>query len=256
MIDLHCHILPEIDDGPVSLEETKAMLAIAKNEGISTIAATHHFYEEEDTVELYLKAVSDARIRTQPIIDEQELDICIIGGAEVFISPFISELKDIEKLCINNSRYLLIELPMADIPQYTEDVVYQLNLKGIRPIIAHPERNRRIISDPNALLPLITLGALAQANTGSITGLFGKQVQKSAKKLIKHNMIHAVASDAHSPRRRGPYMREAARMVTKWVGGPIAKTILEEIPNAIVNDEYIEKSQPTRPYPGLFSRGR
>ena len=150
MIDLHCHIYPKIDDGPVSLDETKAMLSIAKKEGISTIVATHHFYEEEHTVESYLKAVNDARIRTQPIIDELELDICIIGGAEVFISPFIAELKDIEKLCINGSRYLLIELPMAEIPQYTEDVIYSLNLKGIRPIIAHPERNRRIISQVTA----------------------------------------------------------------------------------------------------------
>jgi len=242
MIDLHCHIYPGVDDGPISLEETRAMLDIAVTEGIRTIIASHHFSEEDHTVETYLDAIQVAKSQVQPLIDDLSADIKILDGAEVFISPNIIHIKDLKKLCINNSRYLLIELPMMDIPIYTEDVVYSLKINGITPIIAHPERNRRIVHEPSTLEPLINLGALAQVNTGSITGLFGKHVRKTAKKLIKKNMIHALGSDAHSPRRRGPYMKEAARQLTKWAGSHAARRILHTIPEAIINDGYIEVS--------------
>ncbi len=154
------------------------------------------------------------------------------------------ETERLDKLCINRSKYMLIELPMVDIPQYTEDVIYHLSLKGIVPIIAHPERNIRIMSNPNLLYPYISLGAMAQVNTGSITGFFGRESMKCARILFENNMAHYIATDAHSIRRRAPFMRDARNILAKWMGQEFAKDATETIPNAIINDLYLSPEEP------------
>jgi len=126
--------------------------------------------------------------------------------------------KDFSGISINGSRYLLMELPMGDIPNYTEDVIYRLRLRGVVPVIAHPERNIRIQEDPNRYYELVDLGALGQVNTGSICGRFGSRVQKCAHILIEHNLVHVLGTDAHSSGTRSPRMREAIRLISKLFG--------------------------------------
>ncbi len=167
---MHSHFLPGMDDGPKLPEDTLAMAYIAVNEGVIGIAATHHFTDDQ-SISVYTKQWLESLQRVQHLLLENALSIQVYSGAEVQISPFLHLLEGIEALCINNSRYLLLELPMADIPLYTEDVIYNLRIKGIIPIIAHPERNWRILDNPNLLHPLISLGALGQITSGSITGL-------------------------------------------------------------------------------------
>jgi protein-tyrosine phosphatase len=240
MYDLHCHILPCMDDGPSSVEETRKMLKIAVQEGIQVIAATHHFFDDETTIEDYLGLWESRYKQIQSVLEGFKKDIQIVKGAEVMISPFLTQLDGLHRLCINEGRYLLIELPMIDLPQFTEEVIHNLQVKGIVPILAHPERNYRIANNPDLLNPLIELGALVQINTGSITGLFGKKIRRCAKTLFKNNMAHLIGTDAHSAVKRPPEMRKSAQILERWVGQQRAETILVENPRAIVNNIILE----------------
>lgn len=240
MFDLHCHILPQMDDGSSSVEETLDMLGVAAQEGIQVIAATHHFFDDETTIEDYLGLWESRYKQIQSVLEGFKKDIQIVKGAEVMISPFLTQLDGLHRLCINEGRYLLIELPMIDLPQFTEEVIHNLQVKGIVPILAHPERNYRIANNPDLLNPLIELGALVQINTGSITGLFGKKIRRCAKTLFKNNMAHLIGTDAHSAVKRPPEMRKSAQILERWVGQQRAETILVENPRAIVNNIILE----------------
>lgn len=240
MYDLHCHILPCMDDGSSFVEETRKMLKIAVQEGIQVIAATHHFFDDETTIEDYLGLWESRYKQIQSVLEGFKKDIQIVKGAEVMISPFLTQLDGLHRLCINEGRYLLIELPMIDLPQFTEEVIHNLQVKGIVPILAHPERNYRIANNPDLLNPLIELGALVQINTGSITGLFGKKIRRCAKTLFKNNMAHLIGTDAHSAVKRPPEMRKSVQILERWVGQQRAETILVENPRAIVNNIILE----------------
>jgi protein-tyrosine phosphatase len=240
MFDLHCHILPHMDDGSSSMEETRDMLKVAALEGIELIAATHHFFDDQTSIEGYLELWECRHKQIQPVLDELKIEVRIVKGAEVMISPFLTQLDGLHRLCINEGRYLLIELPMIDLPQFTEEVIHNLQVKGIVPILAHPERNYRIANNPDLLNPLIELGALVQINTGSITGLFGKKIRRCAKTLFKNNMAHLIGTDAHSAVKRPPEMRKSAQILERWVGQQRAETILVENPRAIVNNIILE----------------
>jgi protein-tyrosine phosphatase len=253
VLDLHCHLFPAMDDGPTSIDETLSMLYIAQEEGIETIAATHHYMEEQLTVGEYLTIWEEKHKQVQELIRMNNIELNIVSGAEVMASPFLAQLEGLKSLCINGSRYLLIELPMMDIPQYTEDVIYSLRLKGITPIIAHPERNRLIVDDPNLLHPLIEMGALGQVTTGSITGLFGKKVTKCARILLEHNMAHLISTDAHSPRRRSPRFETAVTQLEKWFGEKHTNDLIKRNPMLVLNDEAMELELPLLYRKSMFS---
>ncbi len=245
MYDLHSHFLPGIDDGPKLPEDTLAMGYIAVHEGIVGIAATHHFSDDQ-SISVYGEQWLASLQRVQPLLIENSLSIQVYSGAEVQISPFLHLLEGIEALCINASRYLLVELPMADIPLYTEEVIYNLRIKGIIPIIAHPERNWRILDNPNLLHPLISLGALGQITSGSITGLFGKKVKRCARILLEHKMGHLLASDAHSPHNRAPLLLSAKATIDKWLGSGLGDVMSSTLPKDILDNVLLEMEEPER----------
>ena len=118
----------------------------------------------------------------------------------------------------NKGKYLLLELPSGEVPTYTQEVVYELLLKGITPIIVHPERNRGFIEDHNLLFELVQEGALTQLTSGSIIGHFGKRVKSFSEKIIEHHLAHFIASDAHNIGTRGFSLQEAYEMITKTYG--------------------------------------
>ena len=235
MIDLHCHILPDMDDGPSTIEESISMVQIAFQDGIKTITATPHcpvFKEIDNFI-----SIRDEKIDTlTKILLDKKIEVNILRGAEIFIDMDIFDFKGIERLTLNGSRYILIELPMMTYPRYTEDFFYRLQLAGFIPIIAHPERNTAIMTKPDLLYRLIDLGSLAQINTGSITGLFGQAVQKCAKKLLTNKMAHIVATDAHSYRVRKPIMSDCIKVLKTWIGAKEIKKLVEVFPAAIIGN--------------------
>ncbi|NLJ41906.1 MAG: capsular biosynthesis protein, partial [Clostridiales bacterium] len=239
MIDIHSHILWGMDDGAESLEISMSMASTASKEGIKTIIATPHCMEYEDPI-LFSQKVRDKCLLLQENLDKKEIPIDIIPGTEVYIDPFMPDKKGFENLVLGGTQYILVELPMNEIPLYVDDFIFHLQLKGLTPILAHPERNTRIIENPNILARLIDLGSLAQINTGSITGFFGSRVQKSARNILTHNMGHMLGTDAHSNDRRGPYMREAVKLLKNWLGEEKTKEITKTNPKCIIkNDDLI-----------------
>jgi protein-tyrosine phosphatase len=254
MIDLHTHILPEIDDGAANLKDALRMAEMAVEDGITSLAATHHF-PEESRPEEYIKRIEEALRGFSCILSDKGIDLKIFHGAEVMIGPDLMSIEGLEGLCLNKSHYLLLELPGMNLPLYTEDVIYGLKLKGITPIIAHPERNWQITQNPNLLHPLISQGALAQVNSASITGRAGSDIQKCARILIEHNMAHIIASDAHSPRSRPPAMGQAAGIITKWFGRSASESMTKSLPEAILQDVPLDPAEPILYRKRLFPLG-
>lgn len=230
IVDFHSHIIPGLDDGSRNFAMTSSMLDISKKQGVEYIAATSHFIcgELEYSREEYDFILKNVR--------ENVKDINVVSGMEVYINPDLKKLYKEKRIwTINNSRYMLIELPMNDFPMYTEEVFYDLRLEGIVPILAHPERNRAIIKDETLLEALIEQGAMSQMNVGSLTGAFGKTVKEFSERLVKRNMIHILGSDAHNDVHRTTSVEEGRKMLKKinpdlfdWIEGNEEKIILNE----------------------------
>lgn len=220
--DIHSHILPALDDGADNTDTALKMLKMAEMLGTEHIIATTHYVSgsmENDaaTIERKTRELREAAA-------EAGLSISIYPGVEVFLSPDIPELIDKEIIhTLNGSSFVLVELPMDIIPVYTDDVMFRMQLKGLTPIIAHPERNAAIRRNPGILESLCDRGILAQANSGSITGLYGREVRSAVLKLIRKGMIRFVASDAHSVGgRSSANLKKAEALVRRKFGSETA----------------------------------
>lgn len=242
MIDLHCHILPGIDDGAKSLEETLEMARIAVSEGIHHIIATPHYIQYSDYLDK--QGIENLVDEINLVFKNEEIPLTLSAGHEVYMTPDLPRLVENKEVCtLNNSQYILVEFPMNDIPMYAEDIFYELKLMGLTPILAHPERYPMIIENPNLLLKYLNLGVLCQANVGSIRGFFGERVQKTIIQLIEHDMIHFIATDAHTPRNRAPKMQKALKEITS-ISSEKAHELFVVNPLKVFNNELIEPRNP------------
>lgn len=237
MVDLHSHILPGIDDGAKDRAVALEMLKIAVNDGTTDIVLTPHYIHGnvDNTADIVKKCCEELR----NLAREEGIDINLYPGNEIFICPEVPSLLDEEKLCsLNGSRYLLVELPMTIVPEYTEEVLYQIRLRGYVPVIAHPERNLRIGKNNDILRNLVQQGVLSQVNATSITGLYGRAIQKTAMGLIKKGLVHFVSSDAHTCRGRSPKLSKAYGIISAGFGGEKAETLfITNGLNAVNNEE-------------------
>ncbi|WP_196001931.1 CpsB/CapC family capsule biosynthesis tyrosine phosphatase [Clostridium sp. 1001271B_151109_B4] len=215
MIDIHSHIINEIDDGSKNLEMTIAMLKKAQLTGTKSIVATPHFMRGRFDVEYpeILERVEDLR----NIAKKNNIDINIYAGQEVYYSSYLIEYFNDKCIgTINGSRYMLIELPMLEFNlDEVINTIYELQIRKIVPIIAHPERYNQFIKKPSMINALIKEGMLFQLNAGSITGSFGKAVKKTAQKFLEHNVYSFIGSDAHRDRGRDTDMSEALKLLER-----------------------------------------
>lgn len=188
----------------------------------------------------------------------EEIDINVMPGLELYMSPELPKLYKEKKIWgLNNTPYLLIELPMQQFPLYTEDVLYELRLLGAMPVIAHPERNLRILKDVSLLENLVSQGTLGQVNAGSLTGLYGNDIKSFAEKLVQSSLVHMVGSDAHDERRRTTKMKEALEII-KHKNGELYHWILNN-ESSIIEGKTVELPDITRKNKksflfGLFKR--
>ncbi len=241
--DIHCHILPGVDDGPGEMEKTLAMAAQAVADGTSQIVATpHNVHWRPGALRDRMLALAD---RVQQELDARGLALRILVGAEVYIAPDLpARLDDGRAYPINGSRYILIELPFTFWPDYTEDALSALQERGLVPILAHAERYTTIQRDPDRLRPLVERGILVQLTAGSFLGGFGREAQRAALVLLEHNLAHVVASDGHNTTYRAPLLSAVLPVAGKIVGPEAALALIESVPAAIVANEPVTVAPP------------
>ena len=218
MVDIHCHILPGVDDGAKTNEDSLQMAKEASSEGIRTIIATPHhknnqYENEKDSI---INKVSELNT----FLESEGVPVKILPGQEIRIYGEI--LDDYRAggriLPLAETNYVFIEFPSSNVPRYAERLFYELQTEGLRPILVHPERNAEIIENPNLLYNLVNNGVLTQTTAGSITGYFGKKIKKFSQQLIEANLTHFIASDAHNVHNRTFKMVEAFETVEKTYG--------------------------------------
>lgn len=207
LVDLHCHILPGIDDGSKSLADSLTLARAAVSEGIGYIVATPHHLDRH-----FVNHSADVRRAVadfQQALDQAQIPLTIFPGQEVHLNGDLAKrLPDLIGLDANMN-YLLVEFPHEEVPQYAEELFFELSCQNITPIIAHPERNARIIKEPSLLYEFINNGALAQLTATSLVGGFGRKTKKFSEELITHGLVQIVASDAHMLKNRKFALREA-----------------------------------------------
>jgi len=213
LVDLHCHILPGLDDGSPSLDASIKMAKAAVADGVGYILATPHHLDRH-----YVNHVSFVRAQVQAFQAElalRKIELQVFPGQEIHLSGhLLDELDDL--LGIDTARnYLLLELPHEMVPDYLNQIVFQLLCAGITPVIAHPERNAQIMMSPEILYELIKQGTLAQVTATSLVGGFGRQVQHVALKLIACGLVQVVGSDAHAIKGRSFAMTDAYEVLAK-----------------------------------------
>ncbi|MEQ6028423.1 tyrosine-protein phosphatase [Staphylococcus saccharolyticus] len=246
MIDIHNHILINVDDGPKSKEEMLNLLKQAKSEGVTEIIATpHHLSPAYDNDKQQVLSKVEELLSMNEV---QEIGIKMYPGQEIRITDqILPGLEDGSILSLNNSKYLLIELPSGGVPHYTERLFYELLSKGYVPIIAHPERNKSISQDLDKLYQLVKAGALSQLTTSSLLGENGKKIQKLSIQMLENNLTHFIASDAHHSEIR-PFKMSSVFKDKKL--NKFEKDLESFLKNAesVVNNTDIVKKQPTQNY--------
>lgn len=240
MIDIHSHILPGIDDGSKSLDISIKMLKIAETEGTEIIVATPHYirnvYENlyEDIWKLYENLKQEA--------EKFGLKIKILLGQEIMLDTFSLELCREKKLKgINGTKYMLVEFPLRELPKNAMELIYELRIMGICPIIAHPERYKYIYENVSNINNFIDEGCFFQVNTGSLNGLFGKHVENCAKTLVKHGIVSFIGSDAHDLNKRCPGLIEGYEKIEKiseGMGDIIKGNLRAMINNETLNNDF------------------
>jgi protein-tyrosine phosphatase len=243
MIDIHSHILPGIDDGAQTLQDSVNMAEEAVKEGITHLFATPHHrngrYENEKKT-----IISHVTLLNQEL-KNREIPLNIIPGQEIRLyKELIEDLDQDALLPLHHElKYLLIEFPSSNVPNYAAEILYELSLRNYQPIIVHPERNSEIIEKPDLLYNFINEGALTQVTANSVIGNFGKKIMNFSHDLIKANMAHFVASDAHNTSSRGFHLTKAYEVIQKQYGMD-TRYYLQENAELVLKGETVLIEQP------------
>jgi protein-tyrosine phosphatase len=197
LIDLHCHILPGVDDGPATLEHSLALAHILLENGFSEVVATPHYIDDFST-EYSTHIQKQHELLTQALLQAQ-LPLTVHLGAEILLQPKIEAMAKEKRLpTINGTNYILFELPLFQpLPSYLRHTLFILQTQGYRTILAHPERVEALKDNMEEIYNLTKLGLLLQINVGSLTGIYGKRAQRTVGRIIASGMAHFAATDSH-----------------------------------------------------------
>lgn len=239
MIDLHSHILPELDDGSQSLQESLAMARMAVDSGVTAMAVTPHCTGDRAT-EVYQ---SWKLLRLA--LKECAIPLKLFPGMEIYgTEDTLQLLKDGKLFTLNGSRYPLIEFSFHSDGELETRILRSLCKVGLRPIVAHPERYSYLQYDPEIINRWYRMGCLMQVNRGSLLGRFGSRAQEMAETLVTRNFVVAVSSDAHSPQTRTPWMKDVKNLLSQDFSPGCARTLLLDNPRRILKDEPIPPVKP------------
>ncbi|MBR7010896.1 MAG: phosphotransferase [Oscillospiraceae bacterium] len=221
MLDLHCHILPGLDDGAPDEAVSLAMAAMAADSGVTHIFATPHCNTHSEQKNYRSASLIEAYRSLQRRIDEAGIPLKILAGAEVLArGSFFRRLAEGDFMTLNGSRYLLLEFYFDEAPDYMEECLSAVEAEGLVPVVAHPERYFCIQDRPDLAQVWAERGRVLQLNKGSLLGDLGERAYDTAALLLRREAVAAIASDAHHVRYRNPHM------------GPLLQCLEQRFPNA------------------------
>lgn len=251
MIDTHSHILPGIDDGSKSVATTLEMLKRAEQDGVKKIVATPHYCLEY--AEAPYQQVKDLTVQINNLCKQEGINIEIYHGQEVFFSEdIIQDYKSGIIGTINDSKYMLIEFPVTKFSRDTFELLYELQLMGLTPIIAHPERYNTFIEKPSEINKFIEEGYLFQLDSGSIEGVFGSKVKKTAEIFADHNIYSFIGSDAHNTRTRCTGLSEAIKIIENKTKTN-KESFIESADRMLKNEDIVFNGMRVSTKKGIFS---
>lgn len=238
-IDIHSHILPGVDDGAGSMEESIAMLRQAQKEGIGAVILTPHQKPERKCVSV--RGIRENIVRLQREMERQHIQIALYPGSELLYHHGLRERLAEGSVCtLAGSRYVLVEFLPDENWQYIRDGLYDLACGGYRPVVAHVERCMQLAAEPEKVRELINMGCYIQMNAGSITGLSGLAMKRGARRLLKEELVHFVATDAHRETgKRSVQLKKCAAYLAKKYGQDHADRLLYRNAEKILTDEEI-----------------
>lgn len=240
MIDMHNHVLIDVDDGPGTTKDAIALIRQAVDNGITDIIATPHhrnnYYNTRASV------VTEKLNELQTVLKNEKLNIRVHPGQEIRIhGDLLQELQSGESLTLNDTQYVLVEFPFTEYPGYSEILLFDLLMAGYIPIIAHPERCKPFMQSSDRLFNLVEKGAFAQLTASSVTGKMGKHLKKSSLKMIENNLIHLIASDAHEVVTRPFAIKEAYDVITSELGMEYTDRLKRNAGKVLNGDDLITK---------------
>lgn len=249
MIDIHSHLIYNVDDGSKSIEETVLMLEEAKCAGFTDVVLTPHYMKN-----YYTEPCNKIRDKISALYeDSKKIGINLYQGNEIYATSDIVDLiKNNEAMSLNKSKYVLFELPMQEFPINLDEIIYILLENSYIPIIAHPERYRYVQENPNLLVDYIEKGILFQANYGSIIGVYGNKIKETVQKLLTHNMIHFLGSDNHRPNTIYRVMPEIITNLNKLIGEDKQNELTTINPMNILENKDIDIEEPETIKKSLF----
>ena len=230
MIDIHCHILPDFDDGAADLDEALDMAQMAVASGVTDIIATPHFQGGSDALE-QLPIIDRQFQLLSTALQRAKIPLRLHPGAEILCVPETAVLADAHKLpTLGQTKYVLTEFYFDESYAFMDEMLLQIAGSGYRPVVAHPERYGAIQRDPSLLQRWERLGYVIQLNKGSVLGAFGSRPEQAANEILAMGIAHLFASDAHSCHSRTPHMGALQQWLTEMCEPEYAAILLEENP--------------------------
>lgn len=219
MVDLHCHILPCIDDGPQNVEESVALVRRELGDGVDAIAVTPHFIKARQDIEEFCSRRKSSLKMLQDALEKERIDIRIVEGAEVALCVDLPKTNGIERLQYAGTGFMLVELPGDYYYDWIPETLFQLRLIGITPVLAHVERCSYLVKEAKNLCELVDSGCITQVNASFL--LHANLIEFSRiRKLMEKQLVHVIATDSHSIAHRPPQLGEAmAKIKKKWGSG-------------------------------------
>ena len=240
MIDIHCHILPGVDDGAGNMSDALEMAELAASSGIKSIIITPHCNVPGAYHNYWNYFMNEDVENLQREIRNHNINLTVYPGQEVYLAPGFAELlKKGEFIGLNESRYMLVEFGMSERADVAYRKLQQVIAEGYVPIVAHPERYGFVTEQQEAVYRIKDIVALLQVNRGSIKGAFGKSAMKKANEIISTFQADFVASDAHSQYSRTPYLADVHEFISEEISTEYGDWLFKVNPRKVISNEEI-----------------
>lgn len=239
MIDIHNHLLYGMDDGAKSFEDSVKMCIDAKENGIDVVVCTPHFFDYSryfDFIETRNRRVE----RLRDYLKDNDIDLCVLTGAELFLSDRVFSMGNLDDITLNESRYMLCEFPLGSFSIHKGiEWINELINRDYVPVVAHPERYKEFYENPEIINELLKMGVLFQVNMNSMAGHGGGERQERSVSMVKERQALIIATDAHSPVNRNTRIRELIPQIPNHISSDIMKKCVIKYPDLILRDENV-----------------